>query len=64
MWVQKVVLIVRCLEKGESESEELAFLQQMKCVPSFDKVDEAPSFVCLQLATAGSAEKEHDMEEE
>lgn len=34
----------------------------MTCVPPLDKADEDLKFVCLQRATAGSAEERHGVE--
>lgn len=49
---------------GESEDKELASVRYMKCMPPLNELDEALVCVCLQWATAGSAEEAHDVYEE
>lgn len=59
-----MLLLFRCLLTGESEGEELVVVRYMKYVPLLGKLEEALRCLCLQWATAGSAEKERDIEKE
>lgn len=47
---------------GDCQGRELAFVLYIECVPHLEEADEAVSCLCLQWATAGSAEREHDVE--
>lgn len=64
MCVGTVLLLFRCSLKGENESEEPTVVLNMECVPPADEVDEGLRLVALPWATAGSAERGHDVEEE
>lgn len=64
VWVERVLLLFRCLEKGKVEGKELAVVCDMKWVPSSDEEDEALECVCLQFVTASSVEERKAVEEE
>lgn len=51
-----------CLMKRETEDQALAFVRNIECLRSLDKMDKAVRLVCLQRATASSVEKWHSVE--
>lgn len=44
------------IDDRRERGQKLAFVWYMECGPSLDKVDDARRCLCLQWATAGSAE--------
>lgn len=62
VWAGKTILLFQCLMKEKIEGQELAILPYIEFVPSLDEVDKALGCVCLQYATAGSAQKGHVVE--
>lgn len=59
-----MLLIFRCLRKGESEDIELALVGYIECVASLDELDKALGCMCLQCATAGCRDAKHDLEDD
>lgn len=64
VWVGKVLLLFRCVEKGRSGGAELAYVRYMECVPPLNNVEETLGCVCLQWATADSVEEQDGAERE
>lgn len=48
MWVRKVLLLIRCLVRGENENGDLVFVLYMKSLPPLEEADEAIGCVCMQ----------------
>lgn len=63
MRLGKVLLLSQCLRKRDQEDEELSFVQYIKCVPPSEKLDGSLRHVSMQWASAGSADKRHDIQE-
>lgn len=64
VWVGKVLLLSRCLVKGKSARNKLAFVLYVQLVAPLDEVDMALKCVCLQCATSGSRAEREDIERE
>lgn len=57
--VGKVLLRSLCSMKGETENNELALVLYVECVRLTNKFDQTLTYLCLQYATAGSADEKH-----
>lgn len=53
VWVEKMLLLLRCSLIGESDENAFAFVRYIRSVAPLDKIDHAPKYVCLQRATLG-----------
>lgn len=62
--VAKALLLSPRSTMGEGKGKKLARVRYMDCMPPFNKVKEALGCVCLQPATAGSAEQKYNKEKE